>query len=117
MTYVYRADQELPAIPLNWVDGTGAIIDYSTGWTFTVKICLATAPTTTLATKTTGITGAATAPNVTIDWVTADFTGLTAAAAGTSYVVHVTARRTSDSKDRVFNPGAPLKITLVPAPS
>lgn len=113
----YRADQELPSIGLQWLDRDGAIIDFSTGWTLTVKLALASAPNTIVATKSAGITGAATSPNVTIDWSTSDFTGLTPAATGTSYVAHVYARRNSDSKDRVFKPGTPIQITLYPAPA
>lgn len=115
--YIYRADQELPAIAVAWSDRDGTLIDFSTGWTFTAKIALATNPTVVLATKTTGITGAATSPNVTIDFSTSDFSALTAAAAGTLYVVHLYARRTADSKDRVFRPSAPVQFQLLPAPA
>lgn len=113
----YRADQELPALALSWLDRDRNVIDFSTGWTFTVKIAARTAPSTVLATKTTGITGSATSPNVTIDWSTSDFAALTPDATGTTYVVHVYARRNSDSKDRVFNPSSPVQITLYPAPA
>ena len=116
MTYAYRTDQELPAIPLRWTDADNVLIDYSTGWTFTAKIANANTPTTIAATKTTGITGAATSPNVTIDWSTTDFAALTATDNGTIYVVHVYARRTSDSKDRVFSPSKPIMFTLLTAP-
>ena len=67
-TYEYRADQELPAIPVEWRDADRAVIDFSTGWTFTAKVCAASTPTTIALTKTTGITGADTSPNVLIDW-------------------------------------------------
>ena len=102
-------------MPLRWEDGNGAVIDLSTGHTFSARICAATAPTTVLVTKTAGITGAATSPNLTIDWSTTDFSTLTAAATGTLYVVHVYARRTADSKDRVFRSGRPITFTLLPA--
>lgn len=115
--FPYRADQELPAIPVAWYDGDNTLIDFSTGWTFTVKLALQETPTTVVLSKTTGITGAATSPNVTIDWSTSDFTGLTAAAGGTTYVWHLVARRTSDSKDRVFRPGRPDTLTLFAAPA
>lgn len=117
MSYNYRVGQELPAMSFAWSDGTNTLIDYSTGWTFTAKVCAATASTTTLLTKTTGITGAATSPNVVIDWTATDFAALTAAAAGTKYVVHLTARRTADTKDRVYNPGKLPEFTLYPAAS
>lgn len=109
--------QELPALPLVWLASDGSVIDFSTGWTFTVKISAASAPTTTLVTKTSGITGAATSPNVTIDWSTSELSGLMVSPLGSLFVVRVSARRTADDKDRVFNPGNPLKLRLFPASS
>jgi hypothetical protein len=106
----------LPAIPLAWLDATGAVIDFSSGYTFSAKVCAAST-TAVLLTKSSGITGAATSPNLTIDWVAADFSGLTASATGTAYDVFVYARRTADSKDRVFNPAKPLQILLFTAPA
>lgn len=113
----YRKDQELPALGLEWRDGTGALIDFSSGWTFTVMVATSAAPNTAVLTKTTGITGAATSPNVVIDWATSDFSGLTPSATGAEHVVHVTARRTADSKDRVFRPSDPVTIALYTAPA
>lgn len=114
-TYTYRADQELPAMALEWLDRDGTVIDFSTDYNFTVQLTRKTQPTTVVATKTTGVTGAATSPNVLIDWSTSDFSGLTAEDNGTTYLVHVTARRTADSKDRVFSPGSPPQLVLKPA--
>ena len=70
MSWAYRKDQEAPALTLTWKDYTGAVRDFSSGYTFTAKVALATAPTTIVLSKTTGITGAATAPNITVDWST-----------------------------------------------
>lgn len=111
--YEYMADQELPAIPVEWRDKDGALIDFSSGWTFTAKVCAANTPTTIALTKTTGITGAATSPNVLIDWTTSDFASLTPG----PQVVHLYARRTSDSKDRVFRPAKPITFLLLTAPA
>lgn len=114
--YGYRIGQELPSMAFEWLDGaTGAVIDFSSGWTFTASIAAANAPGTVLATITTGITGAATSPNVTIDWATDAFDDLTPAAAGTVYVVHLVATRTSDSKQRPFAPLNPPRIMVMPA--
>lgn len=115
MSWAYRKDQEAPALTLTWKDYTGAVRDFSSGYTFTAKVALATAPTTIVLSKTTGITGAATAPNITVDWSTSDFSGLTADAAGTAYVVHLYARRTVDSKDAVFRPDSLPQFTLYAA--
>lgn len=117
MNYTYRKDQELPAIGVEWLDNTGTTIDFSSGWTFSLKLCASTAPSTVVATKTSGISGAASSPNVTIDWSTSDFSTLTAAGSGTIYVAHLYARRTSDNKDNVFSPADPITVTLYPAPA
>jgi hypothetical protein len=110
----YYKDQELPALAFNWYDSTGALIDFSTGWTFTVKLCASATPNVVAFSKPTGVTGTATLPNVVVDWTTTDFATLTA---DTTYNVVVYARRTSDSKDRVFNPGASPQITILTAPA
>lgn len=77
----------------------GVAPDFTTGWTFTVVV---TQGTTTLLTKTTGITGA------TGGAITVAFTGAELAANGVtatfavnnvSYLMYLTARRTSDSSD------------------
>ncbi len=112
--WMMEVGQELPARPLNWLDYNGDAVPFATGYTFTVKISAQTAPTTTLVTKTSGITGADTLPNVTIDWSTSDTASLTAPG---KYVVRVIARRTADSKDRVFDPGNPIVLQLFPSSS
>ena len=58
MNYRYRGNTELPAIPIAWLDNTGAVVDFSTGWTFTAYICDPAAPSVALVAKTSGITGA-----------------------------------------------------------
>lgn len=113
--YEYRVGQELVSVAVDWRDKDNATVDFSTGWTFTVYVAAATAPSTALVTKTTGITGAATAPNVTIDWTTTELAALTAGTSGTIYVAHLVARRTADSKDRWFRPGNPITFKLWPA--
>lgn len=116
----YTTAQELPAMTLELLtsDDAPTPVDLSSGWTFTAKVAAKSAPTTTLLNKTTGITGASTLPNVTIDWSTSDWSGLpTPTADGTVYVVEVTARRTVDSKDIVFRPESKPELTLWPAMS
>lgn len=111
----YYSDQELPALAVEWRDRDDTVIDFSSGWTFTAKVCATATPNTVALSKTTGITGASTSPNVTIDFATTDFSGLTASTAGTRYVVRLYARRTADSKDRVF--GGDLSFLLLTAPT
>lgn len=91
-TVVYTAGAELPALALTWRDPDGDIIDLSTGWTFSLRID--TSPVTE---KTSGITGADTAPNVTIAWAAGELD----VTPGT-YDCQLWARRTADSLDRVF---------------
>lgn len=120
--YEYRADQELPAMMLAWDDADGNPIDYTTGWTFSAKVALATARTTIILTKSAGITQATAAAPVSIDWTAADLATITAAVgtipdAGVDCVVYLYARRNSDSKDRVFRPGNPPTFRLYAAPT
>lgn len=113
MGFSFRTDQELPAITGIWYDNTGAVRDLSSGYTATVKIAPATAPTTVVLTKTSGITLAATAPNwtwspTTTDWATLITAATTAGvdvptSAGTIYVLYLYLRRTADSYDAVFS--------------
>lgn len=106
----YYNDQELQSATFDW---SNAGYDFSTGWTFNVRLCRSTAPATTLLYKTTGIT--ATATTITVAWTTTDWAGLEAAVNGTPYVLHLYARRTADSKDLVFAPGTPTTLTLYAA--
>lgn len=96
----YR-DQELPDIPLEWNDDDGQLIDFSTGWTFTGQIGRDGQIFVNL---TSGITGAATSPNVTVSLAAGVFAGVPAGI----YQLIVYARRTSDGKDDVF----PEDITI-----
>lgn len=107
-------NQELPAMAFEWRDSSNTLIDYSTGYTFTAKIAPQTTPTVTTLTKSSGITGLATAPNVAIAWSTADLTALTA---GVTYVVWLIATRTADSLHRVFSPALLPTIMVIAAPS
>lgn len=117
--YAYRTGQALPAMGLVWSNADGTLIDFSSGWTFSVKIADATTPTTTIVTKTTGITGAATSPNITINWTSSDFNTLTASTSGVRYVVNVSATRNADSLRRDFRPNyqQPADFTLFTAPT
>jgi hypothetical protein len=115
--YRFRTDQELPVIPMHWANEDGTARDFSTGWTFTAKLGLASTPSVTLLTKSAGITGAATYPNISIAMAVAEWAGLaTPPETGTRYVFTVYARRTADSRDEVF-PGDGPQILLLPASS
>lgn len=103
-TWTYFNTQELQSVSLQFAQhADGTYTDFSTGYSFTVKLARTTAPTEPSLIKTTGITGF-TGGVVTIDWATTDWVGLEADAAGKDYVVWVQARRDSDSKDEIFSP-------------
>lgn len=105
LTYV--ADSENPGTDIVWKDSTGTLIDFSTGFTFTVKL---SQDGTTVVTKTTGITGSATIPNIRIAW-DVDELDITPGV----YEMWVYARDGAD-RDRVFRPADPPLIRIVPAP-
>jgi hypothetical protein len=98
MTTGFIQGQDLPDLGFVWKDNSGAIRDFSSGWTFTVQI--GNSGDDALIVKTTGITGAATSPNVTVSFSAGELDGLPAGV----YVLQLIARRNSDSKDDFFAP-------------
>lgn len=95
LSYIQGAD--LPDATFEWRDRLGALIDFSTGYTFVVK--LGTPGSAATVTKSSGITGAATAPNVTVAWSTSgELNTLTPGV----YTLDLIATRTSDSKQRIL---------------
>jgi hypothetical protein len=92
MAVEYEIGEELDNLDITWLDADGNVRNLSSGWTFEFK--LGTEGKAALLTKTTGITGAATAPNVVIAWAVDELV----VPAG-SYRGQLRARRTSDNKD------------------
>lgn len=103
MNASYIQGAELPDLTIAWRDSAGNLIDFSSGYTFVLK--LGTPGAAAVLTKSTGITGAATSPNVTIAWAAAAELNTLAPA---HYQAHLVATRTSDSKQRVF----PFGVTV-----
>jgi hypothetical protein len=68
--YQYRQTDELPTIPFDLYNNSGTLHDLSTA-TFTFRLRDKTTGTVAL-TKTSGIVGAATAPNATVVWSAGD---------------------------------------------
>ena len=100
MTVTYHSAAERPALELWILDDDGALIDFSSGYTWSLKI--GAAGSTALLTKTTNITGAAGAgtaptgtPNVVVTWSAGEL----AITAGV-YTAQLVA--TTSSTDRVF---------------
>jgi hypothetical protein len=95
MQITARKGAELPDRGLVWLDTDGNLINFTT-YTFQLKIGL-TADGAAVLTKTTGITGAATSPNVTISFAAGELDSLSAE---TEYVCQLMA--TSGTKQRGF---------------
>jgi hypothetical protein len=94
-TPIYVEGAELGDLGISWYDTDGSLINFASGYTFVVKV--GSPGSAALFTKSTGITGAATVPNVTVGWATSgELNGLSAG----TYSVQVAATRTSDSKVR-----------------
>ena len=99
-TKVYRftIGEELANLKLTLYDDDGTtLIDFSVPYTFELKI--GTPGLAAELTKTTGITGATTAPNVTVAFDEDELDALTAGL----HVAQLRARRTADDKDHYFS--------------
>lgn len=106
--YIKGAD--LPDLPIEWLDGDGDLINFSTGWTFSALIGLTSQ--TALFTKTAGFTGAATSPNLTVAWpATGELNDLPA---GKAYRMVITAKRDADNKERKMSLSLFIDATVEP---
>ncbi len=120
--YSYRADQALPAIAIDWHDRDGPRYDYSTGWTLTVEVALASAKDVTIHTKSSGVAQADATSPVLIDWGATEMATIAAAIGtipeeGVDCVYYLQAVRTSDSKRNTFRPKNPPTFRLYNAPT
>lgn len=103
MPLEYTLADELADAGLYWKDDNGALINFGTGYTFSLKVYDSAGVA--FFTKTTGITGAAGSlttptPNIAITWATtAELTTITTAG---FYELRLIATRTADSKTRTF---------------
>lgn len=93
----YIRGASLPDWGVNWTTADGTTIDYSSGWTFEGRMVNSQTYVEAF-TKTSGITGAATSPNVTVQW-TVNELDITPG----EYVFYLEATQTSTSKKRVSN--------------
>jgi hypothetical protein len=97
---------DLPDLTVEWRDRLNNLVAFgSVAHTFSLKV--GTPGQAAVMTKTTGITGADTAPNVTIAWAAAaELNTLTPG----HYDAELTATRTSDSKQRILR----FALTVLP---
>ncbi len=108
--WIWRADAEAPSFAVAWKDRDGNLIDFSSGYTFEIEFVRNDEV---VWSKTTGITGAATSPNVVVAWASGDLANLTS---GVSYELHLTATDSS-SNDRHFKPGRWPKAYIETVPT
>lgn len=106
VTYIQGA--ELPDIEITWTDSDGSVIDYSTGYTFT--ILLGQLGQAAILTKTTGIVGNNTAPNIVVTWSNTEIESLAVA----TYVMQITARHTASGKDRKMHDSVTISAQVLP---
>lgn len=97
MAVEYAQGSDLPDLGIVWRDTAGTLINFSSGWTFEAKVGRLGQEA--LFVKTTGITGASTSPNVTIQWATSG--ELNTLASGT-YTLQLAATRAIDSRTRLY---------------
>lgn len=91
----YRQGADLPSPAVTWTDDLDGLIDFSSGWSFTLKVGFPGRDA--VLTKTAGITGASTDPNVTISWSPDELGPVTPGA----WPAELHAHNSSTNKDRI----------------
>lgn len=107
LNYRWRANAERPVYAVDWRNSSDAIIDFSSGYTFTLK--LVDSRGVAALTKTTNITGASTSPNVVASWATGELN----VTPGTYTISLVATHATSG--DHPFAQGDEDTATILPA--
>ena len=91
----YVQGSDLPDLALSWFDYSGAIIDFTSGYSFELKLGKPGSPA--LVTKTTGFTALLTDPNLIVSWAS---TGELNSIAVGEYRCQIRATRIADNKQR-----------------
>ena len=108
-TYVEGAEQ--PNITRDWYAPDGTLIDFASGWTFTVLVGVP--GTAAVVEKTDGITGAATAPNVTVNFEAGELDDLTPG----RWSVQIVALHTLTQEQRILDTALLVRPAIAPVPS
>lgn len=85
----------LAALSLEWLAADGSVIDFASGWVFTVTIGRGGEA---VVTKTSGITGAATSPNIVVTWGPRELAALGAG----EYSIQIVALNVSTGRERIY---------------
>jgi hypothetical protein len=104
------ADREDPAWALEWRDSAGALFNFSTGWDLRLELITRRTHRIGL-TKTTGIVGSATTPNVVVTWGVGEL----ADKVGRWYV-RLVARNVVTGAERVFREDSLPMLTIMKPP-
>lgn len=107
MAVEYAQGSDLPDLGLVWRDTAGHLIDFSDGWTFEAKV--GRLGETAQFSKTSGISGAATSPNVIIEWATSG--ELNTLPPGT-YTLQLAATRSADARTRLYQTRIRIKKAI-----
>lgn len=106
---VLYADQTSPATAISWLAADGQPLDLSTGYTFAVRLVDDTGVV--RATVSSGITGAATAPNVLVPWDGVDLSAV-------SGLLRLVLTATDGAGlVRYFRPDSPPTVLVRPVPA
>lgn len=108
MPISYIQGAELPDVEITWRDSDGTVIDFSTGWTFIVRI--GTTGQAAVLEKTAGITGDNTSPNLIISWSNTELETIPVG----PYDLQVIARQTVSGKDRKFSDSLTIDPQVLP---
>ena len=103
----YRQGASLPDLAISWLSVEQVLIDFSTGYTFELKV--GKPGKIALVSKTSGFTGYAGDPNVVVEWSANELDTLP----GGIYQAELVATRTSDSKKRVLPFTLEMKVGVL----
>jgi len=105
------ADREDPPWAVEWRDSSGEIRDFSNGYTFRVEFLTARTKRV-LYTKTAGIVGASTSPNIAVSWAVGELADKVG-----KFRLRLVAKETSTNRESVFREGALPSLTVLAAPT
>lgn len=118
-TFNYEAGDELGAVNLWWRNSAGALIDFSAGYTFEVKLGYRSS--TAVLTVTTGITGAVGSgakpdgvPNLVITWTAANLGSLTVPSGVNEIVYPMFVKATTGGNDRHYPGTLAVRLGRLP---
>lgn len=105
------ADREDPPWSVEWRNSAGEIRDFSTGYTFRVEF-LTTRTKRIFYTKTSGIAGASTSPNIVVSWAVGELADKVG-----KFKLRLVAKNTATDRESVFREGSLPSLHVLAAPT